>query len=160
MMEESKLVVFFSVTGNTRRVAECISRLTGAGMLEIVPERTYSAEDLDYTNDLCRANREMADSGCRPDIGGSLAAADRADEIWLGYPVWWGTAPRIIDTFLDEHDLQGRTVHLFCTSGSSGIDQSAADLKAECPGVSFASGRRFAARFSESQVSDWLDSLN
>ena len=120
--EESRmLVVYFSATGNTESMAETIAEVTGADIYEIVPEDPYTSEDLNYSDDNCRANQEMNDESTRPAISGEIENIDEYDTIFLGYPIWWGTMPRIINTFLDTYDLSGKTIMPFCTSGSSGI---------------------------------------
>lgn len=104
-IEPKALVVYFSCTGNTKAVAEKIAQLTGADLYEIVPEIPYTAEDLNYNNDSCRANREMDDSSARPAIGSDAVEISAYDTVYIGYPIWWGTMPRIINTFLDTYDL-------------------------------------------------------
>ena len=115
------LVVYFSATGNTKAVAEEITRLTGADLYEIVPAVPYTDEDLNYNNNECRANQEMNNASARPAIGSEAMDVSSYDTVFIGYPIWWGTMPRIINTFLDTYDLSGKTVLPFCTSGSSGI---------------------------------------
>ena len=114
------LVVYFSATGNTKE----ITRLTGADLYEIVSAVPYTDEDLNYNNNECRANQEMNDASARPAIGSEAMDVSSYDTVFIGYPIWWGTMPRIINTFLDTYDLSGKTVLPFCTSGSSGITQS------------------------------------
>lgn len=94
-----------------------MSSVLNADLYEIVPAQPYSSDDLNYNNDSCRANLEMNDEDARPEIAKDLSAAENADAIYIGYPIWWGTAPKIIYTFLESYDLSGKAIYLFCTSG-------------------------------------------
>lgn len=149
------LVVYFSCTGNTKAVAERISQLTGADLYEIVPEIPYTDEDLNYNDDSCRANKEMNDASARPAIGSDAVDISDYDTVYIGYPIWWGTMPRIINTFLDTYDLSGKTVMPFCTSGSSGISKSVSDIRAEEPDADVRDGLR-ASDSSDSSIDEWL----
>ena len=151
-------VVYFSATGTTAEVAQMIAKETGADVFEMIPEQVYTPEDLNYNDDNCRANQEMNDDTARPAISSNLSAVSDYDVIYLGYPIWWGTAPRIIQTFLESCDLTGSTVYTFCTSGGSGIEQSVKDLQRLYPAVHIVSGKRFSGS-AESDIKTWLDSL-
>ena len=137
-------VIYFSCTGNTRTAAERIRDLTGADLIELVPEQPYTSQDLDYNDESCRANQEQKDPAARPRIAGQPLDLSQYGTIYLGYPIWTGTAPRIINTFLDSYDLTGKTIRPFCTSGSSGIETSVADIRAAAPGVDVTAGLRIA----------------
>lgn len=156
--ETKVAVVYFSATGNTEEVAEIIAAQAGADIFEIVPETEYTSEDLNYTDDSCRANQEMEDDSARPAISSDLSAVEEYDVIFLGHPIWWGTAPRIIQTFLESYDLSGATIYTFCTSGGSGIDRSVSDLQSLYPELNIVSGRRFSGSLEES-VEAWLGEL-
>lgn len=149
------LVVYFSCTGNTKAVAERISQLTGADLYEIVPEIPYTDDDLNYNDDSCRANKEMNDASARPAIGSDAVDISDYDTVYIGYPIWWGTMPRIINTFFDTYDLSGKTVMAFCTSGSSGISKSVSDIRAEEPDADVRDGLR-ASDSSDSSIDEWL----
>ncbi|MGN1089980.1 MAG: flavodoxin [Huintestinicola sp.] len=149
------LVVYFSCTGNTKAVAERIAELTSADLYEIVPEIPYTEEDLNYNDDSCRANKEMNDASARPAIGSDAVDISDYDMVYIGYPIWWGTMPRIINTFLDTYDLSGKTVMPFCTSGSSGISASVSDIRAEEPDADVRDGLR-ASDSSDSSIDEWL----
>ncbi len=101
----------------------------------------------------------MSDSSARPAIGNDLSEVEKYDTIYLGYPIWWGTAPRIIDTFLNSYDLSGKTIYTFCTSGSSSIDQSISDLKSAYSGLDIRGGTRFDNGTDQSEIAAWLDSV-
>ena len=149
------LVVYFSATGNTKAVAEEIVRLTGADLYEIVPAVPYTDEDLNYNNNDCRANQEMNDGSARPAIGSEAIDISVYDTVFVGYPIWWGTMPRIINTFLDMYDLSGKIVLPFCTSGSSGITQSVSDIRAAEPDADVRDGLR-ASGANDSGIESWI----
>ena len=153
-------VVYFSATGNTADIAEKIANILNADKFEIIPEEPYTPDDLNYNDDNCRANLEMNDDSARPAISGDMTALTEYDTVFVGYPIWWGTAPRIIDTFFESYDMSGKTVYTFCTSGGSGIGQSIDDLTSLCPSVTISDGRRFNAGASEDDVRQWLDGLD
>ena len=157
--ETKALVVYFSCTGNTKAVAQRISELTGAELYEIVPADPYTDEDLNYNNDNCRANREMDDPSSRPAIGSDTIDISSYDTVFIGYPIWWGTMPRIINTFLDTYDLSDKTVMPFCTSGGSGISKSVSDMKAQEPDADIRDGFR-ASGSSDSGINEWLSNNN
>ena len=135
-------VIYFSCTGSTRTAAERIRDMTGADLYELTPEQPYTSQDLSYNNDACRASQEQKDPAARPRIAGQPLDLSQYGTIYLGYPIWWGTAPRIINTFLDSYDLTGKTIRPFCTSGSSGIETSVADIRAAVPEVNVTAGLR------------------
>lgn len=149
------LVVYFSATGNTKAVAGEIARLTGADLYEIVPAVPYTDEDLNYNNNDCRANQEMNDNPARPAIGSEAIDISSYDTVFIGYPIWWGTMPRIINTFLDTFDLSGKTVLPFCTSGSSGITQSVTDIRTAEPDADVRDGLR-ASGANDSSIENWI----
>ena len=145
------LVVYFSATGNTKE----ITRLTGADLYEIVSAVPYTDEDLNYNNNECRANQEMNDASARPAIGSEAMDVSSYDTVFIGYPIWWGTMPRIINTFLDTYDLTGKTVLPFCTSGSSGITQSVTDIQTAEPDADVRDGLR-ASGANDSSIENWI----
>ena len=149
------LVVYFSATGNTKAVAGEIARLTGADLYEIVPAVPYTDDDLNYNNNNCRANQEMNDASARPAIGSRAIDVSSYDIVFIGYPIWWGTMPRIINTFLDTYDLSGKAVLPFCTSGSSGIAQSVSDIRAAEPAADVRDGLR-ASGANDSSIENWI----
>lgn len=152
-------VVYFSATGNTADIAKKLADALGADIYEIVPAEPYSAEDLDYNNDSCRANAEMNDDSARPAIENDLSDAVKHDTIFIGYPIWWGTSPKMINTFMETYDLSGKTVYTFCTSGGSGIEQSVGSLQSAYPDVDIIGGKRFGSGSSEADLNAWLDEI-
>ena len=155
----STLVAYFSATGNTEGVAEPLQTALDADLYEIVPEVAYTSEDLNYSSDDCRANREQNDPDARPAIDGSVENMDSYDVIFLGYPIWWGEAPKIISTFLESYDFTGKTIVPFCTSGSSGIGSSAEHLAGLAGSSTWLEGARFAPGASQEEVAAWVDGL-
>lgn len=155
----STLVAYFSATGNTEGIAQRLQAILDAGLYEIVPAEPYSDDDLNYNASDCRANQEQNDPDARPAIEGSVEDMDSYDVIFLGYPIWWGEAPRIISTFLESYDLTGKTIVPFCTSGSSGIGSSAEHLAALAGSATWLEGVRFNPSASQEEVAAWVDGL-
>lgn len=159
--ERNTLVAYFSATGNTKKIAEYIVAYTGADSYDITPAIPYTAEDLNYSNSSCRANQEQNDASCRPEISGSVENMDNYDVVYIGYPIWWGEEPRIIDTFLESYDFSDKIVIPFCTSGSSSV--AASENRIANLGVSIGNqlpGKRFSGSASEKSVSDWISTLD
>lgn len=155
--ENKMLVVYFSGTGNTKLLAETIAETTGADIFEIVPEVPYTSEDLNYNNSNCRANQEMNDENARPVISSSIENIEDYDTIFIGYPIWWGTMPRIINTFLDTYDLSGKTIMPFCTSGGSGISTSVSAIRSVCGSADVKDGLRGTSSTGSTQIREWID---
>ena len=154
------LVAYFSRTGNTKPLAEYAAEYYGADIYEILAEEPYTDEDIDYSDSESRTTIEQNDKSVRPEINGSVENMDQYDVIVLAYPIWWGQAPRIIDTFLESYDFSGKTVIPFCTSGSSDIgssDDELYDLVSDS--VTWIQGKRFAAGSSYEEVSAWLEEV-
>ena len=149
------LVAYFSATGNTKSIAESIADGLFADIYEIVPKEPYTDADLDYNDDNSRSTLEMNDSSARPEISGIIENFEQYDTIFLGYPIWWGDAPRIMDTFVESYDFTGKTVIPFCTSGGSGIGSSAANLEKLAGTGNWLDGQRFSAGESAKEVQDW-----
>ena len=154
------LVAYFSATGNTEAVAERLASGLDADLFSIVPADPYSEEDLDYNDDDSRSSQEMNDPSARPAISWTLDNMDQYDIIFLGYPIWWGDAPRIMSTFMESYDFSGKTIIPFCTSASSGISQSIATLQALAEDAGWRDGQRFNADTDEAELMEWVDSLN
>ena len=149
------LVAYFSVTGNTKAFAEKIAALSGSDIFEIVPETPYTSDDINYSNDNCRANTEQHDENARPKILEKIENFENYDVIFLGYPIWWGTMPKIINTFTESYDFSGKTVIPFCTSGGSGISASVSALISALPDAKIGTGLRGSSSSSDSVITDW-----
>ena len=153
------LIAYFSCTNTTEAIAEHIQAETEGTLYEIVPQVPYTAADLNYNTD-CRANREQNDPAARPAISESVENIEKYDVVFVGYPIWWGQAPKIIYTFLESYDFSGKTVVPFCTSASSSIGSSDTNLHALAPTAEWVSGRRFASGTSQKTVADWIKDID
>ena len=154
------LVAYFSATGTTKGVAEHIANGLNADIYEIVPEEAYTDADLDYNDNNSRTTIEMNDPDARPAISGSVENMEQYDIIFVGYPIWWGEAPRIVSTFMESYDFSGKTIVPFCTSGGSGIGSSASNLERLTSGATWLDGRRLNGSDSQDTVMEWVDSLD
>lgn len=160
--DDKSIVVYFSCTGNTKAVAEEIAAQTGSDLHEIVPEEPYTEEDLNYNDDNCRANAEMNDPESRPAISNTIENLSDYDTIYIGYPIWWGSLPRIMNTFFDTYDFSGKTIVPFCTSGSSSISQSVSVIRDAEPEAQVKEGLQVSssgADDSSDEVSRWLEEI-
>jgi flavodoxin len=154
------LVAYFSATGNTASVATTLQSILDADLYEIVPEEAYTEADLNYNTDDCRANQEQNDPNARPAISGTLENPENYEVIFLGYPIWWGQAPKILYTFLECYDFGDATIVPFCTSGSSGIGSSADALQALAPDANWLDGQRFSGEASQDEIAQWVAGLD
>ncbi|MCR5445757.1 MAG: NAD(P)H-dependent oxidoreductase [Bacteroidales bacterium] len=127
------LVAYFSATGTTKAAAERLAKEMDADLFEIVPEQPYTAADLDWTDKQSRSTLEMKDKSSRPAVKGRCEKIADYDTVWIGFPVWWYTAPTIVNTFIEAYDLSGKVLCVFATSGGSDVAGSAADLKKAYP---------------------------
>ena len=135
------LIVYFSATGNTKAAAQKLAKEFDADLYEITPEQPYTAADLDWRDKQSRSTKEMQDRSSRPAIKGTCPNIADYDTIWIGFPVWWYTAPTIINTFIEAHDLSGKTLNVFATSGGSNVTGSANDLEKAYPQYTWAESR-------------------
>ena len=158
--EHKILVAYFSATGTTKGVAEHIANGLNADIYEIVPEEAYTDADLDYNDNNSRTTIEMNDPDARPAISGSVENMEQYDIIFVGYPIWWGEAPRIVSTFMESYDFSGKTIVPFCTSGGSGIGSSASNLECLTSGATWLDGRRLNGSDSQDTVMEWVNSLD
>jgi len=160
------LVAYFSCTGNTRAVAvhianELNTKAAIAELHEIKPEVPYTSNDLNWRDNSSRASKENADTSSRPSISGSVQNIENYNIVFIGYPIWWGQAPKIVYTFMESYDFSGKTIVPFCTSGSSGIGSSAVNLQKICSASTvWLPGFRFTANASRSSVKKWLDEFD
>ncbi len=148
------LVTYFSASGVTKGLAEKIADENDYDIFEIVPTEIYTSQDLDYTNKDSRSTIEMNDKEFRPPIVESCDVSSY-DTVVIGFPVWWYTAPTIINTFIESVDLSGKTIKVFCTSGGSGVDKCVSDLQDTYPELNFAKGMRFTGDVSKAK--GWIE---
>lgn len=153
------LVAYFSATNTTKGVATTIAGCLNADLYEITPEGPYTSADLDYHNDKSRSTIEMNDPASRPAISGPVENMDKYDIVFIGYPIWWGEAPRILCTFAESYDFAGKTVVPFCTSGGSGVGSSAKNLEKLTSGADWLSGTRLSGGASRDSVVKWINGL-
>ena len=135
------LIVYFSATGNTTAAAQKLAKEFNADLYEITPEQPYTDADLDWRDKQSRSTIEMQDKSSRPAIKGRCENIADYDVVWIGFPVWWYTAPTIINTFIEARDLSGKTLNVFATSGGSDVKGSAKDLKKAYPQYTWGESR-------------------
>ena len=154
------LVAYFSASGQTAKLAKTIANVTGGDLFEIAPETAYTAADLDWMDKKSRSTIEMNDPKSRPAIAGKVADMAQYDTVFVGFPIWWYQAPRIIETFLENYDFSGKTVIPFATSGGSGLGKTGSILQDVCPAAKWLSGKRLSSRESAASVQKWVESLH
>ena len=155
--EMKTLVAYFSATGVTKGVAQKLAEVAGADLHEIKPEQPYTDADLDWHNKQSRSSVEMADLSSRPAITDKLENMTDYDVIYVGFPIWWYTAPTIINTFIESYGFKGKTVIPFATSGGSTIEKACKDLKAAYPDVNWKDGK-LLNRATVTDLQKWVDS--
>lgn len=156
MSSKKTLVAYFSATGTTEKVAGMIAEATGGYLYEIRPVQEYTSADLDWHDSNSRSSVEMNDGKSRPAIIADLKDAGSYDVIYIGYPVWWGLAPRVVNTFLETYDFSGKTVIPFATSGGSGISNSETRLREEYPSLGWQKGRLLNSA-SKAAIKAWVE---
>lgn len=154
-----KLIAYFSATGTTRRLAESLAGAIGTDLFEIVPEQPYSDADLNWNNPRSRTSVEMkGDRSFRPGVAAHVEDMEHYDIVFVGFPIWWYVAPTIVNTFLEQYDMSGKTVIPFATSGGSGMGNTNAELAPSCPGAKLCEGKRFAG-INENALKTWAESF-
>lgn len=151
------LVVFFSATGTTKGVAQMIANATGADTYEILAAQPYTEADLNWNDKTSRTTTEQNDKSVRPEIGSEKISLDGYTTIYVGYPIWWGEEPRIMDTFAESYDFSGKTMIPFCTSGGSGIGSSGKNLAQRAGTGNWIEGDRLSA---DTDIAAWIKGLN
>lgn len=159
MSEKGTLVVYFSATGTTKGVAEKIAAVTGADTYEIKAAQEYTDADLDWHDSNSRTTHEQNDASARPEIGSEPVSLDGYSTIYIGYPIWWGEEPRIMDTFVEAYDFDGITMIPFCTSGGSGIGRSGKNLEENAGSGTWLEGERLGNNASEDELKSWIEGL-
>lgn len=151
------LVSYFSASGITAKLAESLSDAIGADLFEIVPKVRYTKADLDWRDKSSRSSIEMNDPASRPEIESTRDNIADYDVVYVGFPIWWYVAPTIINTFLESHDLMGKTIVPFATSGSSGMGKTNEALLPSCKGAKLVEGKVFKANTSKQDLADWAN---
>ena len=154
------LVAYFSASGVTKKVAVEIAEAEQGSLFEIQPEAPYTAEDLDWTNKQSRSTLEMQNLSCRPPVVGQVENMAQYDVVFVGFPIWWGREPSVVDTFLDAYDFSGKTIVPFCTSGGSGFGETAKRMQ-EIVGATAVvkEGKRLGGTVSEADLATWESEL-
>ena len=156
-MPKKVLVAVYSASGVTRRVGEEIARISGGDFFDIMQKEPYTSADLDWMNRKSRSSVEMNDPSARPEIANTVPNMGDYDVVIIGFPIWWGVAPRIIETFLESYDFAGKTIVPFCTSGGSGVGRSDTALHKNVTGdVKWEKGVQIN-RPNETEIKKWLD---
>ena len=162
MQSDKTLVAYFSATGTTEKAAKLIVEVTGGTLYEIQPEKEYVAVDLDWHDKFSRSSVEMSDAKSRPALNSKPDNFADYDTIYIGYPIWWGSLPRIMNTFFDTYDFSGKTIVPFCTSGSSSISQSVSVIREAEPEAQIKEGLQVSsagADDSSDEVSRWIEEI-
>ena len=155
----SKLVAYFSASGSTAKLAQTLAAAADATLYEIRPETPYERRDLNWMDKKARSTVEMQDPNCRPALADNAAPVAEADVVFLGFPIWWYREPSIIDSFLEAYDFSGKTIVPFFTSGGSQLGEGQGRIEKLAGGAKVLSGKRFAARASESELKAWVAGL-
>lgn len=155
-----KLVAYFSASGTTAAVARILAEAAKADLYEIKPQAPYTRADLNWQDKKSRSSVEMNDKSFRPPLADRDAHIEDYDTIFLGFPIWWYTAPTIINTFLESYDFSGKTIILFATSGGSGFGKTAADLKVSAKGAAIRDGKLLNGRQTRESLAAWVNSLS
>lgn len=153
------LVAYFSASGNTAKAAKALAKAAGADLYEIKPAVPYTGADLNWMDKGSRSSVEMNDKNSRPALADTDAPVAEHDVIFLGFPIWWYTAPTIINTFLERYDFSGKTIVLFATSGGSSLGSTAAALQSSAPGARILDGRLLNGRLNEGDLTAWVSGL-
>ena len=150
------LVSFFSASGVTKEVASKIAEYTGGDLFEIEPARKYTNEDLNWNNKQSRSSREMSNPSSRPEVKNKVSNLSDYDTVLIGFPVWWDLAPTIINTFIEENNLENKKIFCFATSGGSSVINSFNTLKNTYSNLNFISAKRFSGSVSDSDITNWI----
>ena len=153
------LVAYFSASGTTARVAQKLSEAIHGDLHEIIPAQPYSQADLNWNNPQSRSSQEMKDKTYRPAIKNVVKNMDDYDVIFIGFPIWWYVAPTIINTFLEQYHLSGKTVIPFATSGGSGMGNTNQELASSCVDAKLCQGRRFDSQVDAHILKTWAESF-
>ena len=149
-------VIYFSATGTTRKVTTSLNSKLNSDLIEIAPKNKYTSSDLDYNDTNSRVSKEHNDSSTRPEIANDIDIS-KYNKIYLGYPIWWNDAPKIIYTFLDNYDLSSKKLYLFSTSAGSGIEASVNNIKRYNSNLNILNSKRFGSNFSDRELTEFIN---
>lgn len=153
--QDGVLVAYFSATGTTAKVAKALADATGGRLYAITPAVLYTADDLDWHDRNSRSSREMKDAKARPALKDGVVDLSGIKVVYIGYPIWWGVAPRVVNTFIESNDLKGKVLIPFATSGGSGIGQSVAELREAYPDLQWRDGK-LLNRAGAGEIRAWV----
>lgn len=153
------LVAYFSASGTTAKAAASLAAAVAGDLYEIKPAVPYTRKDLNWQDMGSRSSLEMKDPSSRPELADRDANIAAYDRIFLGFPIWWYTAPRIIRSFLESYDFSGKTIILFATSGGSGLGKIAKELSSSCPTAVLKEGRLMNGRLSTEAIKQWAGKM-
>ena len=156
-MKSKTLVAYFSASGTTAKAASSLAAAVGGDLYEIRPAVPYTGRDLNWQDSHSRSSVEMNEPSSRPELADHDADITAYDRIFLGFPIWWYTAPRIIQTFLEGYDFTGKNIILFATSGGSGLGKTAKALTASCPGATIKDGRVLNGSLNREALRSWAE---
>lgn len=158
MSTHNVMVAYFSATGTTEGITRKIAEYTDGDLVRIEPEKSYTGSDLDWNDPRSRSSVEMGDSTSRPSIKPSEISVDKYDVVFIGYPIWWDLAPRVVNTFIESYNLSGKRIVPFATSGGSGISNSVNNLKKTYPSLDWENGR-LINRSDTTRIQSWIDDI-
>ena len=150
------LVSYFSASGVTKVVASKIAHAVGGDLFEIEPVNKYTSEDLDWTNKQSRSSIEMGNPSSRPEVKNKVSNLNDYDTVLIGFPVWWDLAPTIINTFIEENNLENKKIYVFATSGGSSVNNSFDNLKNTYSNLNFISAKRLSSNVSDNDITEWI----
>lgn len=158
-MDKKILVAFFSASGVTAKTAQKLAQAVDADIFEIKPEQAYTPADLNWTDKNSRSSVEMNDPSCRPAIKDRFPNMEQYKVVFVGFPIWWYVAPKIINTFLESYDFTDKKIIPFATSGGSGMGKTNAELEPSCPGAVLMPGRKLDSSVSKQDLKAWAEKL-
>ena len=151
------LVTYFSASGVTKKVAEKIANIINGDLFEIEPKEKYTDTDLDWTNKQSRSSVEMKNKSFRPEMKENYLDISSYDTILIGFPIWWGVAPTVVNTFIESKNFEGKTLIPFCTSGGSGMSYAENDLKETYPNYNWKEGKRLTGKENDEDLMNWIN---
>lgn len=154
-----KLVAYFSASGVTEKLAKTLAAAVGADIFEIKPEQPYTDADLNWQDKNSRSSIEMIDKSFRPAVADKIENMADYDTIYVGFPIWWYVAPTIVNTFLEQYDLTGKTIVPFATSGGSGMGNTNTELAPSCKGAILKEGKKFSVNTDKTELKTWSENL-
>lgn len=155
----SKLVAYFSASGTTARAAQNLARAIDADLFEILPEQPYSSADLNWNNSSSRSSVEMNDDACRPGVSSMVDHMESYDTVFVGFPIWWYVEPRIIDTFLESYNFEGKIIVPFATSGDSGLGKAPRRMQTIAKGSTVKPGKLLNGRQDAASLQQWVSEM-